>query len=108
MAAPRCVAGTADTTTRDAARGYHKKRMPITIKFFAAFRDVAGAADLSMNIADGATVADLIDRLERDFPKFGGKLTRLTLTAVNERYVPRQTALQANDVIALFPPVSGG
>ncbi len=108
MVAPRCVAGCCVGSFRDVARGYHKKRMPITIKFFAAFRDVAGTADLSMNIADGATVADLIDRLERDFPKFGGKLTRLTLTAVNERYVPRQTALQANDVIALFPPVSGG
>ena len=82
--------------------------MTITIKFFAAFRDLAGTADLSMNIADGATVADLIDQLERDFPRFGGKLMNMTLTAVNERYVPRQTALQANDVIALFPPVSGG
>ena len=82
--------------------------MIMTIKFFAAFRDIVGASDLSMNVEEGASVADVIARLEREHSGFGGQLTRVTLTAVNERYVPRQTALQPNDVLALFPPVSGG
>ncbi len=82
--------------------------MTITIKFFATFRDLAGTADQSMQIGDGMAVADVIEKLEQQYPKFGGKLDKLALTAVNETYVQRQKELRPNDVVAFFPPVSGG
>lgn len=82
--------------------------MTITIRFFARFRDLAGAAVMAREINDGATVEDAIHLVEAEFPELQGKLERMALVAVNEAYASRQTRLQANDVVAFFPPVSGG
>ncbi|MDY0092235.1 MAG: MoaD/ThiS family protein [Candidatus Vecturithrix sp.] len=82
--------------------------MTITIKFFAAFHDIVGVSELKMDIADTATVGDLIIRLEQQYPQFAGKLERQGLVAINEKYAHRRKELQPNDVVALFPPVSGG
>ncbi|GAK58003.1 molybdopterin converting factor, subunit 1 [Candidatus Vecturithrix granuli] len=82
--------------------------MTITVKFFATFHDIVGVSELKMNMADAATVGDLIARLEQQYPVFEGKLDKLGLVAINEKYAHRRKELQPNDVVALFPPVSGG
>jgi len=80
----------------------------ITIRFFASFRDVTGAATIAREVHEGAMVEDVMRLVETEFPALQGKLDRMALIAVNEAYASRQTPLQANDVVALFPPVSGG
>lgn len=82
--------------------------MIITVQFFATFRDIAGTDRLKMNIDEATIVADLIMQLEQQYPKFNGNLEKVALVAVNEKYVERRQTLQQHDVVAFFPPVSGG
>ena len=82
--------------------------MTITIRFFASFRDLTGTATIVREVSDGATVEDAMRLIGAEFPRLQGKIDRIALIAVNEAYASRQTPLQANDVVAFFPPVSGG
>ena len=82
--------------------------MTITVKFFATFQDIAGSSELQLDMDEAATVGDLIARLEQQYPRFAGKLDKLGLVAINEKYAHRRKELQPNDIVALFPPVSGG
>lgn len=82
--------------------------MKIDIKFFATYRDVIGKADMTLSVEDTATIATIMEYLEQQYPQLAGRLSKHALVAVNEQYVHHQQPLQANDVIALFPPVSGG
>ena len=56
------------------------------MKFFAILRERAGAAEVSKEIADGSTVADLWRQLQKDYPKLDVPGIRL-LYAVNQNYV---------------------
>ena len=82
--------------------------MTITVKLFATFQEIVGSNEFQLEMADSATVGDLITRLEQQYPQFGGKLEKQGLTAINEKYAHRRKELQPHDVVALFPPVSGG
>ena len=82
--------------------------MTITVKFFATFRDVAGTGEVEMQVGDTATVTDVIAQLEHQYPQFKGKLEKIALVAINEKYVHRKKELHPHDIVALFPPVSGG
>ncbi len=82
--------------------------MTITAKFFATFRDVAKTGELELQLTENATVTEVIELLEQQYPQFEGKLTKVALVALNETYTHRKKELQASDVIAFFPPVSGG
>ena len=75
--------------------------------FFAAYRDLAGAAELPVELPAGARVADLVGALRAR----GGGLARLPETpvvAVNLDYAPLAAALADGDEVAFIPPVAGG
>ena len=76
--------------------------MEVTIRLFAMLRERAGAREISLELPDGARVADAIDAL--------GELARgLPLVmAVNREYAPQDQVLDPGDELALIPPVSGG
>lgn len=82
--------------------------MIITVKFFATFQEIVDNKELQLEMADSATVGDLIARLEQQYPQFDGKLEKQGLVAINEKYAHRRKDLQPHDIVALFPPVSGG
>ena len=81
--------------------------MRVTIKLFARMREVVGASALERNIATNATVAELSQSLEAEFPKLNQFMPQM-VTAVNQEFVDPQTTLTDGDEIAFFPPVSGG
>jgi molybdopterin synthase catalytic subunit len=81
--------------------------MKIRVKFFAILRERAGAAELSKEIADGSTVAQLWESLQKEYPKLAGPTFRL-LYAVNQTYVTPEEILKDGDELAIIPPVSGG
>jgi molybdopterin synthase catalytic subunit len=75
--------------------------------FFAQYRDFAGADELSVELPEGASVADLVRRLRAD----GNGLSKLPaspLVAVNMDYAPGDTRLREGDEVAFIPPVAGG
>jgi molybdopterin synthase catalytic subunit len=81
--------------------------MDVLVKLFGAVREAAGAKELSVSLPEGARVADLRDRLARDYPvldKFGPGLA----VSVNFDFAASDTPLRDGDEVAFLPPVSGG
>ena len=81
--------------------------MKVTVKFFAILRERVGAGEITKEIQDGSTVADLWQALKRDYPKLAPVETRL-LYAVNQNYVRPDHTLKDRDEVVFIPPVSGG
>ena len=81
--------------------------MKATVKFFAALREMIGARELSLEVADGQTVHGLFRELCARFPRLADYDSSL-FYSVNAEYVPPDYALQDGDEVAFIPPVSGG
>lgn len=81
--------------------------MKVRVKFFAILREKVGAAEVTREIEDGGTVADLWRALQKDYPKLDVPGFRL-LYAVNQNYVKTDYRLSDQDEVVFIPPVSGG
>jgi len=81
--------------------------MILTVRLFARAKDLAGTDVATVEVGDGATVADLRAALARTQPRLAGLLERSAL-GVNAEFAAAGQRLHANDEIALLPPVSGG
>ena len=81
--------------------------MEIRLRFFASIREKLRRAEASCSLPAGATVAELLDQLCREYPPLTD-LRRSVSIAVNREYVDATHALSDNDEVALIPPVSGG
>ena len=81
--------------------------MKATVKFFAALREMIGARELSLEVADGQTVDGLFRELCARFPRLADYDSSL-FYSVNAEYVSPDYALQDGDEVAFIPPVSGG
>jgi molybdopterin converting factor subunit 1 len=79
----------------------------VTIKLFARLREIAGAGRLERELADGATVGDLLAALRAEFPRLAD-MTARTITSVNQEFATPDRPLHDGDEVAIFPPVSGG
>jgi molybdopterin synthase catalytic subunit len=76
--------------------------MEVTIRLFAGLRERAGTSRRTLELPDGATVADVWPALDLgDEP--GG-----LVYAVNRSYTERSAPLADGDEVGLIPPVSGG
>ena len=83
------------------------ERMDVTVRLFASLRERAGAGTVALQLGDGATVADAIERL-REGALAGLPDNAPFVTAVAREYVTVDHALAEGDELALVPPVSGG
>jgi molybdopterin converting factor subunit 1 len=81
--------------------------MKVKIKLFAILRERAGTAEITKEIQEGSTVADLWATLQQDYPKLAVPGIRL-LYAVNQDYVTPDRVLKNSDEVVFVPPVSGG
>jgi MoaE-MoaD fusion protein len=76
--------------------------MQVRIRLFAALRERAGTDALELELPDGASVGDALERMRAltdDVP---------VVMAVNREYADAGVTLHAGDEVALIPPVSGG
>jgi molybdopterin converting factor subunit 1 len=96
----------------------YSEPMQVRVLYFGVLRDVAGAAEETVELADGATVGDLLGLL-RARTSNGGmdhgteeglseRLWRSLAVAVNREYGSASIVLREGDEVALLPPVSGG
>ena len=76
--------------------------MKVNVKFFASMRESMGRADDSVEVSEGATVADVWAKVSSD------ALPENTLIAVNMEYTSLEAQLKEGDELAFFPPVTGG
>ena len=81
--------------------------MKITVKLFAAGRELAGASEVLAELPDGANVGALRAWLETHYPSLG-PLLKSTAFAVNADYASDHTPLDPSAEVAMIPPVSGG
>lgn len=76
--------------------------MQVRVRLFAMLRERAGTSELTLELPEGARVADALDRVGT----LAGGLP--LVMAVNREYAEPQRALSPGDELALIPPVSGG
>lgn len=81
--------------------------MRIKVRLFAALRESAGRADLSVDLPDGATAEDAFRHLAVQHPDLASRRAHLQ-AAVNRRYSPFDAPLAEGDELVFIPPVSGG
>jgi molybdopterin converting factor subunit 1 len=78
--------------------------MRVTVLYFGVLKDVAGRRSVVMDVAKGASVADLLALHRVD----GSAVWDSIAVAVNQEYARGGDVLQDGDEVALLPPVSGG
>lgn len=81
--------------------------MKVTVKLFARLRELVGTHTLEQHVADNATIADLIENLQAEFPRLSEAIPR-TVVSVNREFAETNVQLTEGDEVAFFPPVSGG
>lgn len=81
--------------------------MKVNLLFFATLKDRAGRGQAELELAQGATVADLRARVAANYPAVE-PLINHALVAVNQNYAFNEDTIPENAEVALFPPVSGG
>ena len=81
--------------------------MLVTVKFLASYADEIGKDEVDLMLPPSSTVADLLDQLRGNFPRWG-KMVEQPLVARNLEYVRAEQVLEDGDEVAVFPPVSGG
>lgn len=81
--------------------------MRVTVLLFAAAREAAGTGTTSLDLRDGATVADAFARLASSFPPLAAVLPSCR-AAVDETFTAPASALRDGATLAVLPPVSGG
>lgn len=81
--------------------------MKVRVLLFAAAREAAGVDSTTLELADGATVADALARLGSAHPGLRSVLPACR-TAVDEEFAPAGACLRDASTLAVLPPVSGG
>lgn len=81
--------------------------MLVTVNFFSFFRYLTGRDQLSVDLAESATLVELMNSLNRRFdsPAFS---EQWTIMVVNHKDVPPETILREGDDVLLFPMLEGG
>lgn len=82
----------------------------ITVRLFGVMKSLAGnLSELSVPLAGGASVRDLVASLDGAYPAIGELVhKKKVLVSVNQEIATDDTVLNAGDEVALLPPFAGG
>ena len=81
--------------------------MQIRVLFFGMMKDVADTASVSIEIREGASLQDVVQRCKERIAKFA-EFAACCAVSVNQEYAGLETKLKDGDEVAFLPPVSGG
>jgi molybdopterin converting factor small subunit len=81
--------------------------MRIDVRLGAGLARLAGGARLAVDVAEGATVGDVLARVADERPALAGGLPS-ALTVVRGTQVGGERVLAAGDELAVITPVAGG
>lgn len=79
--------------------------LELRVRFFGAFRELAGTGEREVALPAGSTVADLVRELRAGDL---GALPERPGVAVNLEYASHDRSLAHGDEVALVPPLAGG
>lgn len=78
-----------------------------TVRLFAVARERVGRGEITLELPEGATVADLRAALAEQFPPLAPIADRVMI-AVDSEYADDAMVVPADASLAVIPPVSGG
>jgi molybdopterin synthase sulfur carrier subunit len=81
--------------------------MIVRVHFYSYFKELTGCTAHEVELAEGSSISELLNRLIAQFPKLGA-MQNSTLIAVGVEYQGRSYVLKLGDEVSLFPPVQGG
>lgn len=81
--------------------------MRVKVLFFGALREIAGTAEETAEVPEGASLGTLFSDYRRRFPRLDAMASSIVL-ARNEEFATPAAALADGDEVAFLPPVSGG
>ncbi len=81
--------------------------MQVNVKLFSFFCQIVGTDRLSIDLANGALVSDLLDLLSRQFDNPLLKDEQIVIL-INQKHATLQTVLDENDHVLLLPVLAGG
>jgi MoaD family protein len=81
--------------------------MKIHVQFFAQLRDLVGTRELDVDLAESATVHDLLEKIYAQQPALRPH-DKSILVGVGVEFVDRNYELKPGEEVAIMPPVQGG
>ena len=81
--------------------------MKVHVQFFSRLRDLAGAAEMDLEVPESATAAELLNILYAKTPALRD-WDRTILVAAGVEFVERNYSLKPGDQVSIMPPVQGG
>ena len=81
--------------------------MRIRFLLFALYRDLAGAAELELEVRDGSDAGAAVAALRLHNQRLAALPPRPVI-AINREYAGLDARLREGDELALLPPVAGG
>lgn len=81
--------------------------MKVRVQFFAQLRDLAGASERDVDVAEGSTIRDLLQQIYTQTPSLRVH-DKTILIGAGVEFVDRDYKFCDGDEIAIMPPVQGG
>jgi molybdopterin converting factor small subunit len=81
--------------------------MRLRVQFYSHLRDLASTSELELDLPQGTTVADLLNRIYQQKPALLPADPTI-LVAAGVEFVDRKYQLKEGDEISLMPPLQGG
>ncbi|CAG1769310.1 hypothetical protein BAC2_00220 [uncultured bacterium] len=80
--------------------------MTVRVLLFASYADAVGKRELTLELAEGAVVGDVVAHVRG--LAGGTALPPAPLLAVNAAYARAHQPVRSGDEVAIIPPVAGG
>jgi len=81
--------------------------MNVRVQFHAQLRDLTGLRESDVDLPEGATVRDLLERIYSQEPSLRAH-NKSILIGTGVEFVDRDYKLKSGDEISIMPPVQGG
>ena len=81
--------------------------MNIHVQFYAQLRDLIGSREMEIDLAEDATVRDLLEKIYSKQPALRSH-DKSILIGAGLKFVDRNHKLKPGEEIAIMPPMQGG
>jgi MoaD family protein len=79
----------------------------VRVQFYAQLRDLLGLSFVDVDLADGASVSDLLQKIYERFPALRAQDKNI-LVGAGVEFVDRNYKLKPGEELSIMPPVRGG
>jgi len=81
--------------------------MNVPVQFYAQLRDLTGVPEIEVELPDGATINELLERIYQRTPALRAQ-DKSILIGAGVEFVNRDYVIKSGDAISIMPPVQGG